>query len=118
MFKQNIGIVSEFANPMEDLLCNIFASIGGCLFLGSHPVVFWSWLSFRLVETIDAHCGYNFPFSPFCLFPSIQGGADKHEFHHAHNVGNFGSFFVFWDWIMGTDAEYNKYVLEKEKKMK
>lgn len=106
-FKQNIGIASEFAHPVEDL-CNIFATVGGCLFMGSHAYVLWLWLVIRIAETVDAHSGYLFPWSPFSLF-SVQGGAERHEFHHSHNVGNFGSFFIFWDWLMGTDVDYLAY---------
>jgi len=106
-FKSTIGIASEYAHPVEDILSNALPSLLGPLLVGPHIVVFWVWIVLRVIETVDAHSGYNFPFSPFRIFPYIQGGADRHDFHHSHNVGNYGSFFTFWDKICGTDKDYN-----------
>lgn len=39
-----------------------------------------------MIETVDAHSGYLFPFSPWSLIPSIQGGADRHDFHHRYFI--------------------------------
>jgi hypothetical protein len=36
-------------------------------------VVWFLWLWVRMLETVDAHSGYQFPFSPFHLLDSIQG---------------------------------------------
>lgn len=36
----------------------------------------------------------------------LQGGAARHDFHHSHNRGNFGSFTIFWDRVMGTEQPY------------
>lgn len=107
-FKVNIGIASEFAHPVEDLLANIIPTLGGSLVMGSHPVTIWVWLALRIWETIDAHSGYLFGWSPFHYF-DFQGGADRHDFHHSHNIGCFGSFTIFWDWITGTDKAYLDY---------
>lgn len=68
MFKSNIGIASEFAHPIEDLFANVIPTIGGCLLMGSHVYVLWLWLVIRIFETIDAHSGYSFPYSPFKIF--------------------------------------------------
>jgi sterol desaturase/sphingolipid hydroxylase (fatty acid hydroxylase superfamily) len=62
----------------------------------------------RVWETVDAHCGYNFPWSPFNKMPSWMGGADRHDFHHSKNMGNFG-LFAFWDKMMGTDQHYEEW---------
>jgi len=74
--------------------------------------VVWFWLFIRLTETYDAHSGYDFPWQPWKLLP-FQGGADRHDFHHSHNVGNYGAFFTFWDWIGGTDLAYRKWKQEQ-----
>lgn len=42
------------------------------------PVTWWLWLVFRMLETLDAHSGYNFPLSPFQMLATIQGGADRY----------------------------------------
>jgi sterol desaturase/sphingolipid hydroxylase (fatty acid hydroxylase superfamily) len=107
-FKESIGIASEYAHPVEDVLANTIPTIGGCLVMGSHVAVLWIWLAIRVAETVDAHSGYRFPLSPFAML-GFQGGAERHDFHHSHNVGCYGSFTVFWDQVMGTDAAFLEY---------
>jgi sterol desaturase/sphingolipid hydroxylase (fatty acid hydroxylase superfamily) len=114
-YNHSIGIAAEFAHPLEDALCNILPTILGCLLLGSHIFTFWSWLTLRLIETIDAHSGYAFSFSPFHLLP-FQGGSERHYFHHSHNVGCYGSFTIFWDWITGTDSAFLEHQKSKNGK--
>lgn len=41
----------------------------------------------------------------------------RHDYHHSHNVGNFGSFFVFWDWLCGTDQAYLAWRSRKDAKV-
>ena len=67
-FKSTIGIASEYAHPIEDLFANVIPTIGGNLLIGSHIFTFWLWLFIRICETIDAHSGYTFPYSPFHIF--------------------------------------------------
>jgi sterol desaturase/sphingolipid hydroxylase (fatty acid hydroxylase superfamily) len=62
--------------------------------MGAHLTTIWLWFFIRLLETLDAHSGYRFPFSPFAWFPNLINGADRHDYHHSHVVGNFGSFFT------------------------
>lgn len=111
-FKTPVGISSKYAHPIEDIIANTLPTVLGPLFVGMHAKVFWLWLFIRLLETIDAHSGYNFPFNPFHAF-SFQGGAERHDFHHSHNVGCYGSFTIFWDWIMGTDQAFLEYKAKK-----
>jgi len=112
-FNWSIGIAAEFANPIEEVFSNLIPTLAANIFLGSHIVVFWAWLAMRLWETIDVHSGYSFSFSPFSLLP-FQGGAARHDFHHAKNVGCYGSFTIFWDSVMGTDKAFLEFQ-EKEK---
>ena len=116
-FKVNIGIAAEFAHPVEDVLANLLPTLLGAFVMKSHPLTFWLWLVIRLFETVDAHSGYSFPFSPFHIF-YWQGGSERHDFHHSHNIGCYGSFTIFWDWICGTDKAFNDFksgkLVEKE----
>jgi 4-alpha-methyl-delta7-sterol-4alpha-methyl oxidase len=104
-FKVNIGIAAEFAHPVEDILANLLPTVLGAFLMKSHPITLWIWLYIRIAETIDAHSGYHFPFSPFHIF-DWQGGAARHDFHHSHNIGCYGSFTIFWDWLCGTDKAF------------
>lgn len=107
----------EYAHFLEYTLVNspgVF--LGPCL-LGSHIWVFWTWLVVRLLEGIDGHCGYDFWFSPFRYFP-FRPGANVHDYHHSHNVGNYGSFFTFWDNICGTNMSFLDYQAREKKQKK
>lgn len=113
MFNHTIGIASEYAHPVEDVIANIIPTLAGPLVMGSHAVVMWSWLCLRLMETIDSHSGYHFEWSPFNN-SFLFGGARRHDFHHSHNQGCYGAYV--WDRLMGTDLEYIAYEekLQKE----
>ena len=112
-FHQNIGIASEFANPVEDTI-NTIALIAGPFLMGTHLVTLWIWFFIRIWETVDAHSGYALPFplSPFALFDV----AKRHDFHHSQNRGCYGSFFGIWDILLGTDKEFK--IFEQAKKEK
>eukprot|EP01116_Phalansterium_solitarium_P001240 TRINITY_DN11017_c0_g1_i1.p1 TRINITY_DN11017_c0_g1~~TRINITY_DN11017_c0_g1_i1.p1 ORF type:complete len:281 (-),score=68.03 TRINITY_DN11017_c0_g1_i1:44-886(-) len=115
-YNVNIGIAVEYAHPIEEIFVNGLSMMAGPMCLGAHPLVTYLWLVFRMFETVDAHCGYAFPLSPFCMFPSIQGGARRHDYHHSHTIGNYGSFFAFWDWICGTDKSFREYIKKQSAK--
>lgn len=108
-YKANIGVAAEHFHPLEDVL-NIVPTIAGPLLLGVHLLTFQVWLVVRISEIVNSHSGYVVPFSPWECIPLVQGGADRHEFHHSHNVGSYGSFSKFWDWVGGTDEAFNAFV--------
>jgi len=81
-----------------------------------HITTYCIYVSYRLYETIDGHSGYEFPFAPRCIVP-WGGSSNFHNFHHLVNVGNYGSQFIFWDSIFGTNKEYFEHV-EQELKTK
>jgi sterol desaturase/sphingolipid hydroxylase (fatty acid hydroxylase superfamily) len=74
------------------------------------------WLVVRVSEIVNSHSGYVVPFSPWEIVPFVQGGADRHEFHHSNNVGSYGSFTKFWDWLAGTDEAFNRFVAQGRSK--
>jgi 4-alpha-methyl-delta7-sterol-4alpha-methyl oxidase len=108
-YKHSIGIASEFAHPFEDIVANILPTLLGCLLMGSHLYTLMLWLFIRLLETLDAHSGYSWKWSPFHFLP-FQGGSERHYFHHSHNVGCYGSFTIFWDWITGKFYQFVIYL--------
>lgn len=84
--------------------------IAGWLNGDLHSSTLFYYHCFRWIETVDAHSGYEFPFSPFHVLP-IFGGARMHDYHHRAFNGNFGAS-VFWDWFCGTDKGFWEEVLE------
>jgi len=111
-FKVSVGISSSYALPLENLmqiLIMFYPPFYLAWFTGGkvHIATFFWNILFREMQTVDAHCGYDIPWSPFRLVG--LGGALPHDFHHAHNTGNYGAMF-FWDWIMGTDKTYREWL--------
>ncbi|KAF5821576.1 putative 4-alpha-methylsterol monooxygenase [Helianthus annuus] len=103
------GLTSEYAHPAEILFLG-FATIFGPAITGPHLITLWLWMVVRVLETVEAHCGYHFPWSPSNFLP-LYGGSDFHDYHHRliyTKSGNYASTFVYMDWIFGTDHGYRK----------
>ncbi|KAG9138415.1 hypothetical protein Leryth_021068 [Lithospermum erythrorhizon] len=103
------GLTSEYAHPAEILFLG-FATIAGPAITGPHLITLWLWMVLRVIETVEAHCGYHFPWSLSNFLP-LYGGADFHDYHHRllyTKSGNYSSTFVYMDWIFGTDKGYRK----------
>ena len=104
-YRTSIGVASEYAHPLEFVLSNAIPFALGPLLCGAHYLTVWQWTLLRIGETVDGHSGYEFPWSPYRLLP-LSGSSTAHDFHHSHNVGNFASFFTYWDRICGTDQPF------------
>ncbi|XP_075633111.1 methylsterol monooxygenase 2-2 isoform X2 [Castanea sativa] len=103
------GLTSEYAHPAEILFLG-FATIVGPAITGPHLITLWLWMVLRVLETVEAHCGYHFPWSLSNFIP-LYGGADFHDYHHRllyTKSGNYSSTFTYMDWIFGTDKGYRK----------
>ncbi len=70
-YRQPVMLGSEFAHPLEYLFGNLLPFTAGPLLLDTrmHAVTFLVWSIYRVSESADAHCGYEFPWSPFRLIP-------------------------------------------------
>lgn len=102
---KGMSIASEYTHPVESFVGNILPVVAGPILLSSHLVTVAVWLVIRMLKTCDAHSGYNFPWSPFNAgFPMNE--ARRHDFHHSANMGSYGSFFVVWDRLCGTDNAF------------
>lgn len=77
------------------------------------------WIVIRLLETVDSHCGYDFPWAVTRLFP-FTISSEYHGYHHLKNIGNYCSILILWDSIFGTNSYYynEKDNLAKEEKSK
>jgi len=115
-YKTTIGVAAEYAHPLEYVVSNMLPFSIGPLIVGMHYYTFWMWMILRVGETIDGHCGYAFPWSPYRLLP-FSGSALVHDFHHSHVVCNFASFFTWWDHLMKTDNEYLRWLEKRQPKV-
>lgn len=114
-FHTPIGPSASYEHPVEGAcqLLNWYLPIGfaGWLNADLHWSTLFLYNCFRWLETVDAHCGYELPFSPFHVLP-IFGSATRHDYHHRAVLGNYGAS-VFWDWVCGTDKGYWEEVIEE-----
>ncbi|THU52505.1 hypothetical protein C4D60_Mb10t04670 [Musa balbisiana] len=72
------GLTSEYAHPAEILFLG-FATVVGPALTGPHLFTLWLWMILRVLETVEAHSGYHFPWSPSNFLPLYGGlfGTDK-----------------------------------------
>ncbi|AQK48225.1 Methylsterol monooxygenase 2-2 [Zea mays] len=113
------GLTSEYAHPAEILFLG-FATVVGPALTGPHLFTLWLWMVLRVLETVEAHSGYHFPWSPSNFLP-LYGGSDFHDYHHRvlyTKSGNYASTFVYMDWLFGTDKDYRKAKTIEEKEGK
>ncbi|KAI9316244.1 hypothetical protein BX666DRAFT_2019400 [Dichotomocladium elegans] len=115
------GIAAEYAHPLETMILG-FGTVGGPLIYhgvvnhilkwGSewnlHLATMLLWIVLRLFQAIDAHSGYDFPWSLHNWVP-FWAGAEHHDYHHQAFVGNYASSFRWWDYLFGTDVKYRAY---------
>jgi sterol desaturase/sphingolipid hydroxylase (fatty acid hydroxylase superfamily) len=112
-FYHTIAVASENAHPVEFFLADLIPVMLGPMILRAHILVTWMWLWVRISETISAHSGYEFPWSPARLTPFALSDA-AHDYHHSHNKGSYGSQFVFWDTVCGTDKDFDAFCAKEE----
>lgn len=107
------GMSAEYAHPVETLFLG-FGSMLGPILCANHLFEVWVWLCFRLIQTVEVHNGYDFPWSPNNWVP-FWGGAKFHDFHHERFTGNYSSTFIVWDAVFGTDRKYRDRLAQREK---
>lgn len=110
-FVAPIGISAQYVSMVEGLLTGVIPTV---LPLFLVPAITGEPLCFQLVLfvftfrswwAVDSHCGYAVPWS----FGSWLFNDNSHHYwHHKRNIGNYGSVFVPWDALMGTDKEWRE----------
>ncbi|OMJ12001.1 Methylsterol monooxygenase [Smittium culicis] len=84
----------------------MLGSFSFCYYFGNvHVISMFFWITFKLCQSIEAHSGYDIPFSINCFFP-LSANPDHHDYHHMAFVSNFASSFIVWDRLIGTGAKY------------
>jgi sterol desaturase/sphingolipid hydroxylase (fatty acid hydroxylase superfamily) len=108
-------ISNECSHPLEYIIANLPAALGPKI-LGKrmHMTTLWMWIIMRVGESLDSHCGYEFSWSPYRLLP-LSGSTTFHDYHHSTNVGNYGSYFTFWDTFCGTNKDYYVWLAKRER---
>ncbi|KAI8893172.1 hypothetical protein BC833DRAFT_532107 [Globomyces pollinis-pini] len=104
-FTHSNVLVSEYSTTAE-ALCVAFEFFFGpavlSYFRGMHVIQLLLWFAVRIIQSIDCHSGYDFPWSLHHYIP-VWAGAEFHDYHHSAFVGNYGSFFRFWYIVINID---------------
>ncbi|KAI7872207.1 hypothetical protein BDF14DRAFT_1757870 [Spinellus fusiger] len=125
-----LGMAAEYAHPVETAILGL-GTVGSPLLYHSivvalhmdpkwnmHLVTMLLWIVCRLMQAVDAHSGYDFPWSLRHWVP-FWAGADHHDYHHQAFVGNYASSFRWWDYLLGTDVKYRAFrQQQKEARLK
>lgn len=114
------GLAAEYASPIEVMLLAI-GTVGSPILWVSltgdlHLVTMYLWIVLRLFQAIDAHSGYDFPWSLRHFLP-IWAGADHHDTHHEKFIGNYASSFRWWDYFLDTEAGEEASKRRREKRV-
>ncbi|KAM7190597.1 methylsterol monooxygenase [Rhypophila sp. PSN 637] len=114
------GLAAEYASPIEVMLLGF--GVVGCpvvwvaLTNDLHLLTMYVWIVLRLFQAIDAHSGYDFPWSLRKFLP-FWAGADHHDLHHEKFIGNYASSFRWWDYVLDTEAGVEASKKRRERKL-
>ena len=75
---------------------NLVAVFAGPVLMGSHAVLMVVWTTFAIINTINAHCGYELPGMP---------SPRQHDWHHERFKENLG-FLGVLDSLYGTNTRF------------
>jgi methylsterol monooxygenase/4-alpha-methyl-delta7-sterol-4alpha-methyl oxidase len=111
----NVSIAAINAHPFEFIFGNLVPLFVGPLLLGDklHMLSWWGYIQYSLFETLEAHSGYEFPWTPLYFIP-FSTGLNYHAYHHSANTGNYAIFFSIWDTVFDTMPGYNQQLEDRE----
>ena len=114
------GLAAEYASPIEVMILGL-ATVGTpilwCAIMGDlHILTMYLWIVCRLFQAIDAHSGYEFPWSLHHFLP-FWAGADHHDTHHERFIGNYSSSFRWWDLMFDTESGPEAAKKRRERRM-
>ena len=110
-----IALAFVNSHPLEQLTNVIATGVTYKLMSEMYPVHIFTviiWLNFRLIESMDGHSGYDWPWAISNWVPFSAGGK-YHFFHHNNNVGNYGGIIHIFDTLLGTNQAYFRYLAKQ-----
>lgn len=91
-------------HPGETFMGNVYF-ISFLVFVPMHPLALVAAGGYMYFHGIMAHMGYEFYPAGFTRHPVLGwfNAATHHNMHHTHVGCNYGNWFNFWDYFMGTN---------------
>lgn len=114
------GLAAEYASPIEVMVLGL-GTVGSPILYCAitkdlHILTMYAWIVLRLFQAIDAHSGYEFPWSLHHFLP-FWAGAEHHDVHHERFIGNYSSSFRWWDYVLDTEAGPEASKRRRERKL-
>ncbi|ODV81716.1 uncharacterized protein CANTADRAFT_24553 [Suhomyces tanzawaensis NRRL Y-17324] len=107
------GLAAEYAHPVEVMALGtgtvgfpiLYAWVATkyTLLPSLHLFTVTLWVCLRLLQAVDSHSGYDFPWSLHYYFP-LWAGSAHHDLHHHYFIGNYASSFSYMDYILDTES--------------
>ncbi|GET93331.1 hypothetical protein, unknown function [Leishmania tarentolae] len=131
MYTGTISIAAEYATPLEEILANTIPTTAYFMFMFFHYTreeasksayvtsarawpLFMTWMWARLWETYEVHSGYCFSGTWLGKLGLLHGHRARfHDFHHTHNVCNYGTG-IFMDALFNTMDPYLIYLYSQK----
>ncbi|XP_042290156.1 cholesterol 25-hydroxylase-like protein [Thunnus maccoyii] len=102
LYTATFSLATENTGVWEMLSLSFFTTLNPAL-LDCHPLTEMLFFITNMYLSVEAHSGYEFPWSPHKLVPfSLYGGAQHHDFHHLKFKVNYAPYFTHWDRLFGT----------------
>ncbi|XP_075997912.1 cholesterol 25-hydroxylase-like protein [Genypterus blacodes] len=101
-FTATFSMSTDNASVWETLSLSFFSVVTPAL-LGCHPLTEMLFFILHIFLSVEAHSGYDFPWSPHRVVPfGLYGGAPHHDLHHLKFRVNYAPYFTHWDKLFGT----------------
>ncbi|XP_054266575.1 fatty acid hydroxylase domain-containing protein 2-like isoform X1 [Macrosteles quadrilineatus] len=91
-----VAVTAIYCHPVEHVFSNLLPPFLGVFIAGAHVATANLWFALAIINTLNAHSGYHWPF-----FPSPEA----HDFHHLKFNQCFGVLGVL-DRLHGTDTAF------------
>lgn len=98
-----IAAATYYSHPLEHILAGSVPTSAGFMFTVPQIPVMWIWYTWLTWMGMHDHSGYHFP---------IMYSNEFHDFHHLRFHTCFG-FLTFWDWLYGTDQDFESSDISK-----
>ena len=106
-----IPMVGAYSSPVEFIVNNAIPNVIGIKILASftdvHIITITIWIIFRVIESCEGHCGYEWPWAQLNILP-FSAGTNYHYFHHTNYVCNYGAILTLYDSLFDTNEEYSE----------
>ncbi|XP_040905929.1 cholesterol 25-hydroxylase-like protein isoform X2 [Toxotes jaculatrix] len=102
LYTATFSLATEDTSVWEMLSLSFFATLNPAL-LNCHPLTKMLFFITNIYLSVEAHSGYEFPWSPHRLVPlGLYGGSRHHDLHHLKFKVNYAPYFTHWDRLCGS----------------